>query len=362
MVVEDTSDSTVNQAGGDLNITNITNISATSEQIKEIVTDTVRGVLKDEISKLEGEAEKTAILRRSEAEEKTIRSIESENKNLINRFKEPAIQFALNAIYKEYIKTDDVELGNGLIDMLIDRLNVDERTTEQFLIDEAIQILPKLTKAQLDFITIYVNVRYTYEPYSSEEFESNFCKFNSVIDSISEISDKDIDYLKHLSLFTATPGLSYEMDIYNRYRQNYKCIFSKGINIGDITTKYRSVPTEKWNGLLWKPPYYTDTVTIRTLTDDALKAIIIKEKLEQYESILFEILNSNLMSDDEIKSYFSRINNNWNVYFDFMKRNKKAKELVASQLAYYIGLKNVSKLMNREIPFDILYPNTMRRL
>jgi hypothetical protein len=59
-----------------------------------------------------------------------------------------------NTQKKEYAKTGDVDLKEQLLDLLIQRIDSDERSLKQVVLDEAIILLPKLTKDQINLLTL----------------------------------------------------------------------------------------------------------------------------------------------------------------------------------------------------------------
>ncbi len=340
------------QAQGDINVT-----GHSSEEVAEIISSAVEPLMRI-IERLTGEAEVTAIKRRDDAQSKTINAlVEDENKvALLQKFKEPAVQLVLQSVYKEYMKTDDPILGDGLIDLLMDRLRAEERTTQQCLIDEAIQILPKLTNEQLDFIALFVFDGLAHSPNNMDSFKLFYEKLSPLPKSLKAIKNIriEIDYLKQLNLFTATPGMSYQKNIYDNYRRNYKCLMTNGIDIQTFITKLNTIPNSHNYGLAYQIPG-KDRFTIAALNDKVLEDIINRHKLHTYKSVLFEIFNTNLMNDEEIKAFFNTINPNWAAYFDVFGSEKGIHELVPSLLAKFIGLKRLSNLLDEKISLDILY-------
>ena len=77
---------------------------------------------------------------------------------------------ALNETFKSHIAVGDEELEENLIDLLIERLNVQDRTTEQAIIDEARQIIPKLSPATIALLTVIVFSKIVF-PYNKAKLE-----------------------------------------------------------------------------------------------------------------------------------------------------------------------------------------------
>ncbi len=351
MTAENIAESTITQANGDITINNI---GFSSEQ----VVDIIKRLTDPDAKSLAFDASKTADDRIVEANNKLIPTIEKENPDLFNRFKEPAIQISLRAVYNEYVKTDDIELGDGLIEMFIERLKVDERTTMQFIIDEALSILPKITKAQLNFITMFVFSRLTLYIRSNKEFDDKMSLMSASLLHIDAIRGQDIDYLKYIGLFTATQGMSYGVDLIGNLKRDYKVLFSKGIPLSELIIQLNNlhISNNIASKHLYKVKGRNDNFALGFVNDIALDNFIKNNNLEKHKESLFEIYNSNLYTDQEILQYMTEIDIKWQSYFKlFGKNNTLTNPLVATQLTYYVGLKNINKVLDMNISMDSLY-------
>ena len=76
--------------------------------------------------------------------------IYSELPDTVEKLVEPAVQDTLLKIQKEYAKNDDPALKERLIALLKNRLKADEKDMETIVLDEALEIVPKLTGIQLN--------------------------------------------------------------------------------------------------------------------------------------------------------------------------------------------------------------------
>ena len=70
--------------------------------------------------------------------------IYSELPDTVEKLVEPAVQDTLLKIQKEYAKNDDPALKERLIALLKNRLKADEKDMETIVLDEALEIVPKL--------------------------------------------------------------------------------------------------------------------------------------------------------------------------------------------------------------------------
>ncbi len=67
----------------------------------------------------------------------------------------PDFQRALFTVQKEYALTGDDELGDLLVDLLIDRTKQDNRSLLQIVLNESLSVVPKLTNDQLAALSVF---------------------------------------------------------------------------------------------------------------------------------------------------------------------------------------------------------------
>jgi hypothetical protein len=120
--------SVVQQANGDIN-----NFGLGYSDVKAICRDVVR----QELAIVTKEATDTFHQEISAFENQFVGRLEKlENPQAMEKLRTPKLQFVLHDAIKEYAKTDDIDTKEELVDLLIERLKVEEHTTEQYLIDE----------------------------------------------------------------------------------------------------------------------------------------------------------------------------------------------------------------------------------
>ncbi|WP_262250451.1 LPO_1073/Vpar_1526 family protein [Parapedobacter soli] len=117
---------------------------------KEIALD----VFSSNFIQLKNEAAEIAKQRAEEITEALLEKLIERAPDAIEEFKQPGMQDSLFTAQKEYAKSGDKELGDLLVDILVDRANSPERNMMQIILDEALKIAPKLTIEQLDTLTL----------------------------------------------------------------------------------------------------------------------------------------------------------------------------------------------------------------
>ncbi len=229
--VSNINDSFVQQANGDIH-----NYGLAYNDVKEICRDVVRQefqiVTKDAIDKLNKiieEFQSRLIEKLSELKDQTI----------INKFREPRYQFVLHDTMKEYAQSDNETLKIELIDILIDRLHVDEDSTLRFVIENAIHILPKLTLPTSQLLGA-MYLRFLKERCSACLFPSKIESYAKIYEHLDQVTNFDVEYLKQLNCCTTLLDLKHMEPIETEMRIKYDYYFRKPIKIEDIHNYFNS--------------------------------------------------------------------------------------------------------------------------
>lgn len=136
-------------------IVNVYPNGITEEKCREICMD----VYKDNIMSLQKEAKDIAFQRAERLTDMFIKKLSEQNENIRNKIekqlKDPSMQEAIFKSQKCYAMSNDEDHLKILTDMLIDRGSISQRTNKQMLIDEAIDVLPRLNQKHLDILLFY---------------------------------------------------------------------------------------------------------------------------------------------------------------------------------------------------------------
>ena len=135
--ISDISNSTINQANG--------NIINKGVSVKDVL-DIVSCVVADKMTIYQQQAEFTAQQRLNDFKQKLVDELKGKGEDTFKRFNQPSVQVAARKAALGYVQSGEIEDKDNLVDLLIERVSVEEKTTKQHLIDEAIEILPSLSK------------------------------------------------------------------------------------------------------------------------------------------------------------------------------------------------------------------------
>ncbi|MEX0804235.1 MAG: LPO_1073/Vpar_1526 family protein [Candidatus Binatia bacterium] len=148
--------STAIQAGGSITITK------TGQSYAE-VRDVALDVFRANFYELAGLAKDTAKARAGEITEAFLNKLQKEHPNGFEKAQDPDFQYALFTVQKEYARHGDKDLGDLLVDLLVDRSKQQDRDILQIVLNESLSTAPKLTENQLAVLAVIFLFKYTQQ-------------------------------------------------------------------------------------------------------------------------------------------------------------------------------------------------------
>lgn len=142
------------QAGGSVTVNNF---GVTSSEARAIALD----VAKATFYELTGEAKETAAVRVEEITDQVIKKLEKDFPAGLQKARDPDFQYALFTVQKEYARNGDADLGDLLVDLLVDRSKQDQRDILQIVLNESLSTAPKLTDTHLAALAVIFLFKYT---------------------------------------------------------------------------------------------------------------------------------------------------------------------------------------------------------
>lgn len=263
---------------------------------KQIALD----IFNENFPRLRAEAAATAKKRAEDVTEKFFIKLNERNPEAINEFEQPAMQDALFTVQKQYARSGDKELGDLLVDILVDRAAEPKRNMLQIVLDESLTIAPKLTIEQLDTITL--NFLFTQTKRNDLKnyidlvnyFKNKVCPF---IEGLSN-EKRDYNHIEYLGCGHIRVGHYGELE--NKLRKTYKAFFSTGFTLEDIENEFGN--TVKFREFLIPCFHNTQKLQLSFYDDDTLEKLT-KNKGYSDEEIdkLKGIFNRTTMPNNEVK-------------------------------------------------------------
>lgn len=133
------------------------NYGITVEEVRSIVSD----AFKAEAYKFLDHAGDIATARAQKLCDAVLARLESENPAALNQARDPDFRYALLTAQKAFARNDDQDTGALLVELLVERTREEGQNLAQVVLNEALDIVPRLTKAQIAALTIAFITRRT---------------------------------------------------------------------------------------------------------------------------------------------------------------------------------------------------------
>ena len=140
------------QAGG-----NIT-IGVSAAEARQIALD----VFHANLLEYKSVAFETAKERGEQITEKILLKLQAANPAGLNQAKTPDFQDALFTVQKEFAKAGDEDLGDLLVDLLVDRTKEDHRNLTQLVLTQALHTAPKLNSTQITTLSFLFVIQHVH--------------------------------------------------------------------------------------------------------------------------------------------------------------------------------------------------------
>lgn len=140
----------------------------------------------------------------------------------LEKFANPAIQFALGESLMGYSQRCSEEHKTLLIDSLLERLQVDDISTKAILLDKIRKGIPNLTLSQVDMLAFLVFKCLAFECKDITDLKVVFKDIDVLMDSILKMTSLDFYYLQHTDFVHKVSFVSgadfIEKDLLKRYK------------------------------------------------------------------------------------------------------------------------------------------------
>ena len=151
-----------------------------------------------------------------------------ENHQVLEKLRIPKFQFIVNKAMKEYTNSEDEETKEEIVNLLIERLKVDDNNPEKFLIDDAIELLPILTKKQTYLLAALAlrkkSIVIIEDTLTARNYLERLAKLFEYLD---DIVNYDLQYLKQKNCCTPIVGNSSCYDICKKIKEDFSLLFRR---------------------------------------------------------------------------------------------------------------------------------------
>lgn len=160
-----------------------------------------KGIFYDNFIKIQDEVKQIVDCRIQEFSEKLFEKLEKINLFDMNKFKIPDIQYNLYQAQNAYVRTENEEKRDIIIEIIASRINSEEESNLQLNYNQAIELLPKINKKHIDILTFLffineVGVTYLENIQMPKDKEQLIRYLDTLMQFINfEITGNDLRYL-----------------------------------------------------------------------------------------------------------------------------------------------------------------------
>ncbi len=319
-------------------------IGVSYSEARQIALDVYNGNL----VKFSEEAANRALAKVEILNEQFLNTLYKELPDYIHKLALPAVQVSLLNTQKEYAINDDKELENNLLNLLIDRIKSEERSQKQIALDQAILTIPKLSKDQINALTlIFSFVYWSISPKNIRDFKEAWK--NKILPFIP-VTDPGHSFFSHIqatgNLVTMEKGNSY--NIQKILLSKYKAVFIKGFRIAEFESEFQNIqPT------LIKSIHNESLVQYKAINDNTLESELKAAGLHQHLSRFKSFQDRFLMSLPEIDQFMTSLDIDWKRFYKYFSDSEFA-SLRPSSSGFAIAVLNYKNHTGEEIDLERL--------
>ena len=267
--------------------------------------------------------------------------IYSELPDTVEKLVEPAVQDNLLKIQKEYAKNDDPALKERLIALLKNRLKADEKDMETIVLDEALEIVPKLTGIQLNILSLNLTVlRILHHEVTNRDTFFHMLT-SKILLFYSNHMSKTMEYA-HLQYLGCT-GILSEGSTYKPieeiFRNRYAGLFSRGFSREEFY-EYMGIEIQEFQQLITTCQIDKEKYQFNAMNENVLKYSIAQSGKQEYEEKLLQYYKEHIMEVKEIKDDISSHVQGFEELADFWKKTSEFKSMNLTSVGIEIGLLN----------------------
>lgn len=323
------------QAGGHVTVVNV---GVTPSEARAIALD----VAKATFYELSGVAKDIANSRVEEITDQVIRKLETEFPAGLHKAKDPDFQYALFTVQKEHARNGDKDLGDLLVDLLVDRSKQDHRDILQIVLNESLSTAPKLTDTHLAALAVIFLFKYTQNHGVGNHQLLGEYLDKHVLPFASKLSKNQAGF-QHLEFSNCgAVGLAGN-SLQNILGITYQGQFLKGFDQSEISNRGISIGLD--------PRFFVRCINdlsklqVNANSKEALEKHLDKEQISSEDRAkILELFDLGKMTEDEIKEKVISIRPYMSDVFDIWS-NSAMQTFTLTSVGMAIGHANIKRLV-----------------
>lgn len=269
-----------------------------------------------------------------------LKKLQEQNPDGLGQAEDPDFQYSLFTVQKEYARNGDKELGDLLVDLLIDRSKHQSRDILQIVLNESLSVAPKLTADQLAALSVIFVVRYSVHkglinPDALAQFLDGF------IQPFSDLLTKKNACYQHLEYSGCGTVSIGSVNFASALQKSYKGLFSKGFDLEVLNERGLSI--SDGSPLLERCFHDAEKWQIIARPEEVLRLAASQEGFNQEDiEKLIALTNDYLMNESEIEEYLKSMRSYLSEVIDIW-HNSSIKNFTLTSVGIAIAHANLKK-------------------
>lgn len=287
---------------------------------------------------LSKEALNTATQRAEEITNNFILRLQEDKPSSLESVKDPGFQNALYEAQKSYAKTGDKDMADVLVDVLVDRVEHQERNLKQIVLDESISVIPKLTSSQLDTLTLVFLLKYSVN-YGINNFETLKKYLETNIEPFTENLSKEHSHYQHLE-FAGCGSISIgSKNIEDIFKDNYRGLFYKGFEKEEFEKQVGEATI--YSNFLIVCLNDSTKLQLNIVNEDVLNNKITEFKINDNDAQkLKSLFGQHILSNEEIETKLTELGSDFMIKLFDTWKNSAMKNMTLTSVGIAIAQAN----------------------
>ena len=352
-LAKDIHDSEITQVAGDQHIHNEVSLETMNTllvNMKSVIQDVVRSEL---MNKSEIARQVTTDRTMQFDEAFTEKLSNPSNAPLLEKFNRPDVQRILRTSLIQFIDKGDEETKEELVDLLIDRLNFDDKSIEQAVVDEAIVTLPKLSDAACSLL-VFMYFRQLAFAGDSMTLMTQFQIMGKLAEKLANLTMLDVAYLRQQRCCDGFEGLKQFISYEQILLKNYGDFFRDYGNQEQVSEIFSAHPELQFN-IDNRANFVIDGISNNRLVFSYCRRDYLRNKLNQagledrYTSITSYLDSCPLFDEFRVRQEVVNHSDSWNFVFDNLNK-ENVQTMNLTPLGIYIAKKVLKRNLGYETP------------
>lgn len=274
------------------------------------------------------------------------------------KLEEPAIQSAIYEAQKAFAKSGEDNLKENLLNTLLARVNTEERSMKQIILDEAIFILPKLTENEVMLLSFCVSaLQVQYSDINTIEKFENYIRRAWLDFYPDKITTNEATHLLYCGCYTL-PYSNGHMGFYSLGEYllfGYKGLLTNGFSETEFETITNGMKMSSLGNFIIKNPRFPDLYQFNAINDNVFNDEINKLNQGANTQLLYKLWIDTAMKKEEVHDLIAKMDPKAkNMIETYNKTALPGFQL--SPVGYAIAVLNINQKLGANLDFMSFKP------